>query len=96
MSETETIQFPAWGSEPVSLTGEGASLRQVFIKAGHIATKHSHPHEQFLRVISGEGRLSCEAGTIALHPGVTIRLPAEAWHSAEFVADTVLLEVNLN
>ncbi len=87
--------FEPWASQPVTLPGNGASLRQVFVKAGHVAERHSHPHEQFLRVISGAGRLACEGGTIALLPGTGIHLPTGAWHSAEFTADTVLLEVNL-
>ncbi len=83
------------GPAPEALAGVGATMRQVHIKAGHIATRHSHQHEQFLRVLSGAGRLECEAGSVSLHPGATIRFAPGAWHSAEFTADTVLLEVNL-
>ncbi len=89
------VTCPAWATDPIELPGQGASLRQVHIKAGHVAARHSHGHEQFLRVISGAGRLDCEAGAVALAPGVTLHLPAGAWHSASFTADTVLLEVNL-
>ena len=69
------------------LGGAGGTMRQVAIKAGHIATRHHHDFEQFLFVVSGHGRLECEAGAVPLEPG--------AWHSAEFMADTVLLEFNL-
>jgi quercetin dioxygenase-like cupin family protein len=95
LGQVTAISCSTWGVEPVELSGQGASLRQVHIAAGHVAARHSHGHEQFLRVISGAGRLDCEAGAVALEPGVTLHLPAGAWHSASFTADTVLLEVNL-
>jgi len=98
----DQVQSAAWsldGPAPAlalaPLPGAGAALRQVHVKAGHIATRHSHPHEQFLLVLSGAGRLECEAGTIPLHPGTAIRFAPGAWHSAEFMADTVLAEFNL-
>ena len=77
------------------LPGTGATMRHVAVKAGHIATKHHHDHEQFLYVASGHARLQCEQGTIPLEPGTALHLPAGAWHSAEFMADTVLIEFNL-
>ncbi len=89
-----SVTLPDWAAEPVVLGGSGATLRQVFVKAGHVAARHSHGHEQFLCVMSGAGRLVCAAGTVTLHAGVALHLPAGAWHSAEFTADTVLLEFN--
>lgn len=85
--------FPAHRSG--ELGGTGGTMRQVAIKAGHIATRHHHDFEQFLFVVSGHGRLECEAGAIPLEPGTALRLESGAWHSAEFMADTVLLEFNL-
>lgn len=84
-------------ADPASaeLPGAGATMRRVRVKAGHIATRHSHPHEQFLLVLSGAGRLECETGSVPLHPGTAIRFAPGAWHSAEFMADTVLVEFNL-
>ena len=96
MSGVQSMHCVEWGTEPVTLAGAGASLRQVFVKAGHVAARHSHAYEQFLQVVSGAGRLMCEAGAIPLIPGTAIRLAAGAWHSAEFTADTVLMEFNLN
>ncbi len=75
--------------------GDGASLKRVNIPAGRKADRHSHPHEQFVLVISGAGRLECEAGPVELRPGTVLRFAPGAWHSAEFIADTVLVEVNL-
>ena len=36
-----------------------------------------------------------DAGAIPLVPGTAIHLPPNTWHSAEFTADTVLMEFNL-
>jgi quercetin dioxygenase-like cupin family protein len=95
MDAVETASWDLHGPAPAALPGVGASMRQVHVKAGHIATKHRHAHEQFLMVLSGIGRLECEAGTVPLRPGTAIRFAPGAWHSAEFTADTVLLEFNL-
>lgn len=83
------------GPSRSELPGVGGTLRHVSVKAGHIATRHEHAFEQFLYVVSGHARLECEAGAIVLEPGVALRLEAGAWHSAEFTADTVLIEMNL-
>ena len=94
MPNVEVSQWDlAAGTAP--LAGEGASMRQVFVKAGYISARHSHEHEQFLLVLSGSARLECETGAVPLQPGTAIRFAPGAWHSAEFVADTVLLELNL-
>lgn len=94
----DQVQSAAWsldGPAPPPLPGAGAALRQVHVKAGQVVTRHSHPHEQFILILSGAGRLECEAGTVPLHPGTAIRFAPGAWHSAEFMADTVLAEFNL-
>ena len=77
------------------LPGLGGTLRYINVKAGHIATRHHHDFEQFLYVVSGHARLECEQGAIRLEPGTALRLEAGAWHTAEFMSDTVLLEMNL-
>ncbi len=90
------IVAAAWEpSKTAELPGRGATMRHIAIKAGHVATRHHHDHEQFLFVASGGGRLECEAGAISLVPGTALHLPAGDWHSAEFTADTVLIELNL-
>ena len=93
----EPVDVALWTDSNAAdaLAGSGASMRQVFVKAGTVAPRHSHPFEQFLRVLTGGGQLLCEAGPVTLQPGTAIRFARDAWHSAEFTADTVLLEVNL-
>lgn len=105
MGEVEQVERAAevaqWsfqpGAGPASpmLPGAGASLRRVDVPAGRKAERHSHAHEQFVLVVSGGGRLQCEAGEVELRPGTAIRFAPGAWHSAQFTQDTVLIEVNL-
>ena len=78
-----------------TIDGLGASLVRVEVKAGHSADRHSHPHEQFVHVLSGSGRLETEAGETAFGPGTVFHFPPNAWHSAVFDSDTVLVETNL-
>lgn len=84
------------GADRREIPGIGASLKHITVKAGTVAARHSHPHEQFLLVIEGSARLQSMAGTVELRPGMVVRFDPEAWHSAEFITDTVLVEVNLN
>lgn len=66
------------------------------VKAGTVAPRHSHGHEQFLLVLEGLARLETESGTVELRPGMVGRFDSEAWHGAEFIRDTVLVEVSLH
>ncbi|MBY6265417.1 cupin domain-containing protein [Azospirillum sp. 412522] len=84
------------GVERRSFPGTGASLKHIVIKAGTAAPRHDHPQEQFVIVVEGRALLNCEAGPVDLRPGMVIRFDPGAWHSADFVEDTVLIEVNLN
>ena len=93
MDRVRALHWP--GEGPPELAGQGAAMKRVAVRAGHVAARHSHPFEQFLFVASGGGRLQCEAGEIALDPGTALHLPAHSWHSAEFTSETVLIELNM-
>jgi quercetin dioxygenase-like cupin family protein len=95
MDSVTIEQWPLSGSAPDAIPGTGATMRQIHITAGTASTRHSHPYEQFLRVLTGGGKLECEAGSITLQPGTAIRFAPGAWHSAVFTEATVLLEINL-
>jgi len=87
---------PAKGAVRRDIHGDGAWLRMVSIEAGTVAGRHSHPHEQFVHVLSGTGTLECEAGTVPLRPGTVLHFATDAWHSAVFETATVLVEVNVS
>ena len=77
------------------IPGRGASLVRVDIKAGTVSARHSHPHEQFVQVISGRGSLETADGIGSFHAGSLFHFPAEAWHAASFDEDTILVETNI-
>lgn len=76
------------------LDGAGASLVTVRVPAGFEGGRHSHPHEQFVQVLSGSGRLVTEQGEYAFGPGSLFHFPADAWHMARFDTETLLVEMN--
>ncbi len=78
------------------LAGQAAELVLVEVTAGTRAGRHSHPHEQFVQVISGRGVLETKAGTREFGRGSVFHFPPDAWHAAEFLTDTVLVETNLH
>ena len=85
-------------SEPVSkqrILGVGADLVRVAIQAGTKASRHSHPFEQFVQVLAGSGTLETADGPAPFSAGSVFHFPAEAWHSASFDEDTILVETNL-
>ncbi len=77
------------------LQGAGATLVRVEIKAGTTAAGHSHPHEQFVQILSGSGMLDTAEGRQSFSAGSLFHFPAQTWHAAEFNSDTVLVETNL-
>lgn len=85
----------AFGVTKRGVQGAGASVKQVEVPAGCSAERHSHDHEQFVIVLGGTGTLECDAGSIALTPGVVIHFAPHAWHSTVFDTDTLLMEINL-
>ena len=72
-----------------------STLVTVMVPAGTEAAKHSHPHGQFVQIVSGTGTLTTEQGQKAFGPGSVFVFPAETWHAARFETDTVLIESNL-
>ena len=78
-----------------SLGGAGADLVAVRVPAGTRGSRHSHPHEQFVQVISGQGTLWTDQGEQAFGPGSVFHFPAGVEHRAEFDTDTLLVETNL-
>ncbi len=77
------------------LQGKGASLVMVRVPAGTQASRHSHPHEQFVQVLSGSGVLETEQGSEPFGAGSVFHFPPDTWHAAVFNTDTLLIETNL-
>ncbi len=76
------------------IAGKAGDLKRVCVQAGYVAAKHSHEFEQFFMVLEGSGDLTTAEGEVALKLGVVVHFAPQAWHSAVFYTDTVLVEVN--
>jgi quercetin dioxygenase-like cupin family protein len=99
---TETTHF-SWdeiaplGDDRVDrrlIAGAAGDLKRVAVPAGTVASRHTHDFEQFFMVVEGTGILTHAGGEIALKPGMVVHFAPDAWHSAVFHTDTVLVEVN--
>ena len=77
------------------IQGEQMSLVMVCVPGGLRSDRHSHPHEQFVHVVSGSGVLETAQGQKAFAAGTVFHFPADAWHAARFDSDAVLIETNL-
>jgi quercetin dioxygenase-like cupin family protein len=88
-------QESAAGVSKRVIDGVDAALIMVRVAAGISAPKHSHSHEQFVQVISGEGLLETEQGARKFGPGSVFHFPQNTWHAARFDTETVLIETNL-
>lgn len=75
--------------------GEGATLVMVRIPQGFITGRQSHPHEQFMHVLSGRGRLSMTQGDCAFNAGCIMHFPIGTSHSIQFDTDSCAIETNL-
>lgn len=79
-----------------TIPGAGANLVRVVVPAGTPPSRHSHPHEQFVQVISGSGVIETEQGRNAFSAGSVFHFPPDAWHAASFETETVLIETNFS
>ena len=75
--------------------GDRTDVVAVRVPAGTRGSRHSHPHEQFVQVISGQGTLWTDQGEQPFGPGSVFHFPAGTDHRAEFTEDTLLVETNL-
>lgn len=83
-----------------ALTGRTAQIMHVEMKAGVIFPDQQdpnepeiHPHEQISTIISGRMKIVVDGDERVLGAGESIAIPPNAPHTAEFLEDTVMLEV---
>src|SRR5258706_10728214 len=81
-------------------TGEGLPIRSGVQTSppGYQTRVHSHPYVETLTVISGCGEawLDGEPGRVALEPGVTVVLPANAAHAFRVISDEPLVTLGIH
>ena len=81
-------------------TGAGIPIRTGIQTSlpGYATRVHSHPYVEVLTVLSGRGEawLDGEEGTIAMRPGVTISIPANAAHGFRVLGDAPLVTYGIH
>jgi quercetin dioxygenase-like cupin family protein len=60
---------------------------------GWVGTRHSHPHEQMVYIVSGRIRFEHPAGTFEAGPGDCFLVPGGAEHQASALEDCEVLDV---
>jgi quercetin dioxygenase-like cupin family protein len=106
MSSTRTVTFQRWDDvdrETVTplldrklITGEQMMMAQVFLKKGCVVPRHHHVNEQFTYILSGALRFwigEDESEIQDVRAGEVLFIPANVWHKAEALEDTLDLVV---
>ena len=81
------------------IIGQNMMISQVLLKEGFVVPSHVHENEQFACVVRGRIRFgigaegSPEHQEIELTGGEVLHLPANVPHSAEALAETLILDL---
>jgi len=65
-------------SDPADATG--VEILAVFFPAGARTRPHTHPTDQILQVVEGEGLVATESERRLIHPGDFVIVPVGVWH----------------
>lgn len=77
-----------WLIDGVSHPGTQISFARMRLKAGAIASTHSHPNcDEVIYIVSGKAVVSIEGDRHALLAGDSVRVPTHAVHHIEASAD---------
>jgi quercetin dioxygenase-like cupin family protein len=63
------------------------------MKKGWVGTRHSHPHEQMVYIVSGGIRFEHPGGVFEAHPGDSFLVPGGVEHQASAVEDSEVLDI---
>src|ERR1700691_3099049 len=63
------------------------------MKKGWVGTRHSHPHEQMVYIVSGRIRFEYPAGTFEVGPGDCFLVPGSVEHQASALEDCEVLDI---
>ncbi|MDO9110461.1 MAG: cupin domain-containing protein [Desulfatirhabdiaceae bacterium] len=73
--------------------GDKTLIAEFHLEKGAQIPVHSHPHEQTGYLISGRIRLAIGEDTFDVEPGDSWCIPGDVVHRAEFLEDSVAVEV---
>ena len=77
------------------ITGENIMLAKVSLKAGCLVPRHQHHNEQLTQILEGALRFwigEDEREEIVVRAGDVLCIPSNAWHKAEALEDTVVID----
>ena len=75
------------------ISGESATVSQLFLKRGAVVPRHSHINEQYSWILSGSLKFVFDDREITVGAGEILLIPANAPHSAEALEDTVDVDI---
>lgn len=97
LDDVPPIELPGGSWSRVILTGErvgSATALGYSSFAPHTATAMlSHQTEELAYVLSGEGELRMDDGTVAYREGSALYIPAGVWHAVANTGDTAVTMV---
>lgn len=71
------------------ISGENATISQLFLKRAAVVPRHYHINEQYSWIISGALKFIFDDREIVVHAGEVLLIPANVPHSAAALEDTV-------
>jgi unsaturated pyranuronate lyase len=75
------------------ISGENATISQLFLKKGAAVPRHSHMNEQYSWIISGALKFVFDDREILVGEGEVLVIPANVAHSAVALEDTVDVDI---
>ncbi len=75
------------------VSGENATISQLFLKKGASVPRHSHVNEQYSWIVSGSLKFVFDDREILIGAGEILLIPANAPHSAVALEDTVNVDI---
>src|SRR6202030_5812 len=75
------------------ISGENATISQLFLKRGAVVPRHSHVNEQYSWIISGKLKFVFDDREIMVGAGEFLLIPPNVPHSAIAEEDTVDIDI---
>ena len=75
------------------ISGENATVSQIYLKRGAIVPRHSHVNEQYSWIISGKLKFVFDDREIVVGAGEFLLIPPNVPHSAIAQEDTVDVDI---
>ncbi len=75
------------------VSGERATVAQIWLAKGALVPVHTHESEQASYIVSGALRFVLGGDTVTVHAGEVLVIPSNLPHSAEALEDTYDLDL---